>query len=598
LEWRAVENVNSYQLQLATDTAFLNLIINDLSLLDTTRIVPNLQPSTWYFWRVSARHIGGTSNYSTPWSFNVSGVPPQVLLVSPPNNAVNQQVSVTFSWHRATDHMSVVTPFFSNREPYLSSVNEYFGPAHSGFSALGTRESKNLLTVSAYWIELMTDTTGQPVVKDTSLTDTIKSVNGLSHLTNYYWRVRAKNEFGWGEFSEWWRFMTIAAPPPGWFIQTSGTNSWLLGLHCISSTKAIAVGQNGTILRTSNGGFTWARVVVATNVDLFGVSMADSMYGMAVGQNGICARTTDSGLSWQVGSIVGGVNLYAVSCPTYRTATAVGGSGTIMRTTDNGVSWTQQTSGTTQFLWGVSFIDSTHGIAVGGSAVLVTTNGGLTWSNHSPAGDLSLQAVHMIDLLNAFAVGHSGVILKTTNGGMNWVPLVSGTSNSFFGVHFVNQSTGMIAGAQGTIIRTSNGGQSWIPQVTNTSRSIQSIQLVTDSLATAVGDSGLILRTVSGGTLVSVSYQPTIPNAFDLLQNYPNPFNPVTILRYDLPIASDVLLRVYNIMGQEVATLVDDNKPAGHHQISWHPQDIASGVYLCRLQAGKFTKTRKLLLLR
>lgn len=78
------------------------------------------------------------------------------------------------------------------------------------------------------------------------------------------------------------------------------------------------------------------------------------------------------------------------------------------------------------------------------------------------------------------------------------------------------------------------------------------------------------------------------------LSNYPNPFNPTTTLKFILPAASDVTLRVYDILGREVATLVNDRLEAGEHKVSFDASRLASGVYLYQLQAGNFAETRKL----
>lgn len=96
------------------------------------------------------------------------------------------------------------------------------------------------------------------------------------------------------------------------------------------------------------------------------------------------------------------------------------------------------------------------------------------------------------------------------------------------------------------------------------------------------------------GSLSEVS---AIPTEYALSQNYPNPFNPSTTIRYALPRASHVVLKVFNMLGEEVATLVGEEKDAGFYQVNWTPQ-LPSGVYFYRLQAGDFAATKKLLLLK
>jgi hypothetical protein len=89
-----------------------------------------------------------------------------------------------------------------------------------------------------------------------------------------------------------------------------------------------------------------------------------------------------------------------------------------------------------------------------------------------------------------------------------------------------------------------------------------------------------------------------IPVTYALDQNYPNPFNPATTISYDLPEAGPVSLKIYDLLGSEVATLVDDNQGAGRHEVLFDATGLPSGVYFYRLKAGWYTSTRKLVLLR
>lgn len=88
------------------------------------------------------------------------------------------------------------------------------------------------------------------------------------------------------------------------------------------------------------------------------------------------------------------------------------------------------------------------------------------------------------------------------------------------------------------------------------------------------------------------------PLHYALEQNYPNPFNPSTTIRYNLPNASHVSLKLFNTLGQEVATLVSEGQEAGYKSVEWNASGFASGIYFYRLQAGEFVQTRRLLLLR
>jgi hypothetical protein len=89
-----------------------------------------------------------------------------------------------------------------------------------------------------------------------------------------------------------------------------------------------------------------------------------------------------------------------------------------------------------------------------------------------------------------------------------------------------------------------------------------------------------------------------MPLGFSLDQNYPNPFNPSTTIRYGLPQTSVVMLTIFNVLGQQVATLVQGQQEAGNHEVRFDGSNLASGVYLYRLQAGSYVQAKKLMVLR
>lgn len=90
----------------------------------------------------------------------------------------------------------------------------------------------------------------------------------------------------------------------------------------------------------------------------------------------------------------------------------------------------------------------------------------------------------------------------------------------------------------------------------------------------------------------------SIPEKFELSQNYPNPFNPTTTIRYSLPEAASVRLDIYNILGQRISTLVNEEQKAGNYQVRFQTPGLSSGVYLYRLQAGNHVMVRKMLFMK
>jgi len=99
-------------------------------------------------------------------------------------------------------------------------------------------------------------------------------------------------------------------------------------------------------------------------------------------------------------------------------------------------------------------------------------------------------------------------------------------------------------------------------------------------------------------TSVDDPIHPAIPHEYTLAQNYPNPFNPTTTIQFALPTESQVVLKIYNLLGREVATLVNEELQPGKYKVDFEANGLPSGVYFYRIQAGGFSKTKKLTLLK
>ena len=124
---------------------------------------------------------------------------------------------------------------------------------------------------------------------------------------------------------------------------------------------------------------------------------------------------------------------------------------------------------------------------------------------------------------------------------------------------------------------------------------------ILNSLGNGFGEGGMAKVDLRGIT--------EMPTKFALSQNYPNPFNPTTVIRYDLPYQSEVDLTVYNLLGQKVATLVNETQPAGYHHVNWNVRnsaraELTSGIYFYRLSAKNiatgqtFVENRKMVLVK
>lgn len=121
----------------------------------------------------------------------------------------------------------------------------------------------------------------------------------------------------------------------------------------------------------------------------------------------------------------------------------------------------------------------------------------------------------------------------------------------------------------------------------------------TDIAISSSSDSLYVLYNLGGG-VVGIQDQEIeeIPTSFSLEQNFPNPFNPTTTIQYSLPQAGNISLKIYNLLGEEVKTLVNDYQEAGKHSVQFNANNLASGIYFYRLQAGSFIQTKKMILIK
>ncbi len=145
------------------------------------------------------------------------------------------------------------------------------------------------------------------------------------------------------------------------------------------------------------------------------MSFVDANHGWAVGINGTILATADGGVSWTAQTSGTSKTIYAVSFVDASHGWAVGQSGMILATADGGVSWTAQTSGTSDDFFGVSFVDTNHGWAVGYGTIVATADGGATWSAQAPDTSYPLVGVSFVDANHGWAVGDSGTIVAFTN---------------------------------------------------------------------------------------------------------------------------------------------------------------------------------------
>jgi len=386
-----------------------------------------------------------------------------------------------------------------------------------------------------------------------------------------------------------------------WSSQTSNTNNQLNAISFVNPTTGWVAGSYGTVLKTTDAGAAWTGQTTNTTANINGIYFVNTTTGWIVGNGGVIKKTTNGGNTWTSQNSTTAVDLQGVQFIDGNTGWVAGGcsgAGTVLKTTNGGSSWSSQNPGSGACLFSISFVDANTGWAVGGGGtILATTDGGSSWSSQSPGG-CDLHSVSFVNSTTGWAVGGCGYIFATTNGGSDWTPQMSGGCD-LYSVCFANSTTGWAVGScGGTIWATSDGGSTWASQINSANTDLHAVQFVDAKTGWAVGGS-VILHDTSGIILsVRENKLSTLPSGFALRQNYPNPFNPTTTIHFSLPKSSYVTLKVYNMLGQEVATLVNGERTAGEYSVEWQSNTFPSGVYFYRLNAGSFSSIKKMILMK
>ena len=214
-----------------------------------------------------------------------------------------------------------------------------------------------------------------------------------------------------------------------------------------------AVGADGVILHTADGGFRWEEQHAQMPVPLYGLYVKDAKTAVAVGARGLILTTSNGGRRWvthESGTKTQGANhLYSVSfAPDALRGWAVGSYGEIVKTYDGGRTWIQQKSGVRAHLFSVAFFDISNGVAVGDSGtLLVTHDGGERWEARPIKNGLAFTSTAFAgSARNAFVVGLGGAIYRTTDGGETWAAVDTSLLADLLSLFFTDERHGWVLG--------------------------------------------------------------------------------------------------------------------------------------------------------
>jgi hypothetical protein len=292
-----------------------------------------------------------------------------------------------------------------------------------------------------------------------------------------------------------------------------------------------------------------------------------------------------------------------------------GSEGKILKTTDGGEMWLPVQIDSTTWsgfpVFELKFYDRDLGFGFGGrydiaSVVWRTTDGGDRWRPENPGSSEPIYGVHFIDSVNTIAVGgdydFGSSMVRTKDAGRTWEYIYLGIWGEARALSFRTPHEGYAPlGFAGTYMVTHDTGNTWTTYHTPDSSAVYDLQF-TDSLhGFMVGENGAIFEYVP--TVVDVSPGINIQALSPRLhQNYPNPFNPSTTIAYELEHPGEVTIRLFDVSGRYLATLLRERQPAGPHRVEFSPRGLASGTYLYELTtvspAGRTSQVRKMILLK
>ena len=192
-------------------------------------------------------------------------------------------------------------------------------------------------------------------------------------------------------------------------------------------------------------------------------------------------------------------------------------------------------------------------------------------------------------------------VFRSTDNGTNWTAVDSGLTNNVV-ISFAVYGTELFAGTfSGGIFLSTNNGTSWSNVDSGfTNTPVQSFAISGSYLFAGTVGSGVWKRPLTEMVTGIEDKKNNLPVSFSLYQNYPNPFNPTTTIKYGIPKSEFVTIKVYDELGREISTLVNEEKSAGSYSIKYGIGNnrIASGIYFYRMQAGSFSETKKLILMK
>jgi len=594
--------VNWIEVQVTQGQAFISKIVmdsqNNLYALSTNLTLALFKStdngSTW-----NIIFEGGTDT-SIIWVKNLEIVGGDNLLLTSSSHGIYKSTNGGDTWNQANNGLTTTQVY----EIFKSAENEIFA-----LTSIGIFKSSNF---GDNW--LSTSFPSLPVLS-MNKTSTNRLIVAAAYPSSWQGLLYKSDDNGtsWQQINSLYtdiRFEKLLVNGEkiiaktgsgGLFYSTDDGNNWTernSGIQAVSINDIliyqnyIFLSSENLIYRSSDYGSTWSRVFLPYQFLEFGITSNEEIYVAAFGA---LYKTTNFGITWdQISTGINNPLFTDVSIDKNDNVWIGGYLCKIYVSTNNGISWVNKSNGINDNYVTELFTKDDRSLFAGTNSdgIYRSTNNGADWQFVFD-GWFIMSIVS--DLDSNLLSGSNDGFLKSTDNGLNWIN--KGFSNSYVWSIVVDSNNDYIVSTFRQIYKSIDGGNSWIDISEGLPPEAQ-FELAIDELNfiyAGTGGDGLY-KTIN--PITSVDDKNVTLKIFSLSQNYPNPFNPTTSIQYTINSLQFVKLGIYDVLGREIATLVNEEKTIGNYEVEFDGSNLSSGIYFYRIQAGNFTATKKLILIR
>ena len=373
------------------------------------------------------------------------------------------------------------------------------------------------------------------------------------------------------------------------WVQTNGPTNERINTLTVMAGNLFA-GSSVGVFHSSNNGDVWNEgnnSLTSLMVTSFAFTGMNLFAGVV--REGVFL-STNLGASWTFVGIglpsvyalaISGTNLYA------------GSSLGVFLSTNNGTSWIS-VGLTENYICALTTSGENIFAGTCEAGIFLSTNRGSSWTSVNNGLTNTFVDVLAVSGENIFAGTEGGGIFLSTNQGANWTAVNNGLTGFVYALAVSGEN--LFAGTSDGVFHTTNNGIIW-NEVNSGLISNDVTALAVSSEHIFAGTAGVWRRPLSEITSVEEQID-EIPTEFLLSNNYPNPFNPSTKIKYSIPQSSTVIIKVFDVLGNEIETLVNEEKPAGTYEITWFVENFPSGVYFYQVKADSFIETKKMVLMK